>query len=524
MIPVIALVGRPNVGKSTLFNRLTRSRDALVANLPGLTRDRKYGDGNLGDKPFIVIDTGGITGDEEGIDAAMAQQSLTAIEEADIIFFVVDAQAGLTAVDEMLANKLRASEKSCWLVVNKVDGQDADVAMADFYRLGLKQLRPIAAVHNRGIRGLIDEVMGSLPQPDASELNEGSNAEASELDDAIIADTDADSAADSVKIPKALNSGIKIAIIGRPNVGKSTLVNRLLGEERVVVYDQPGTTRDSVYIPYERRGEKYTLIDTAGIRRRKSVKETVEKFSIVKTLQAVKDAHVVILVIDARDTIVEQDLHLLGYAIDAGRALIIAVNKWDGMSTDDKNKVKNDLQRRLNFIDYASLHFISAKHGTGVGNLYTSVEKGYQSAMAKWSTNRLTEILQDAVADHQPPVVANHRIKLRYAHQGGSNPPIIVVHGNKTADLPNSYKRYLENTFRKVLKVVATPIRFEFKSGDNPFAGMAGAAKKNKAVPKKGNKAKATLSSRKKTPPKSAGRTIKSGSRAQKPKGRSPSR
>jgi GTP-binding protein len=529
MIPVIALVGRPNVGKSTLFNRLTRSRDALVANLSGLTRDRKYGDGHLGDKPFIVIDTGGITGDEEGIDAAMAQQSLTAIEESDIVFFVVDAKSGLTAVDELLAKKLRVSEKSCWLVVNKVDGQDSDIAMADFYRLGLKQVRPIAAVHNRGVRSLIDEVMGGLSHFKLLEHDEGPDAEVSmtssdQADDLVDDGENTASFSDGLKGTTTLQSGIKIALIGRPNVGKSTLVNRLLGEERVVVYDQPGTTRDSVYIPYERRGEKYTLIDTAGIRRRKSVKETVEKFSIVKTLQAVKDAHVVILVIDARDTIVEQDLHLLGYAIDAGRALIIAVNKWDGMSSDDKSKVKNDLQRRLNFIDYASVHFISAKHGTGVGNLYTSVEKGYQSAMAKWSTNRLTEILQDAVADHQPPVVASHRIKLRYAHQGGSNPPIIVVHGNKTADLPNSYKRYLENTFRKVLKVVATPIRFEFKSGDNPFSGLSAGTRKNKTAPKKVNTAKSTLSSRKKTPPKSAGRTIKSGSKVQNSKGRSSSR
>jgi len=459
MVPVIALVGRPNVGKSTLFNRFTRTREALVANLSGLTRDRKYGEGRLGDKPYIVIDTGGITGDDEGIDAAMAKQSQTAIEQADIILFVVDAQAGLTAIDAMLAKRLRIAQKNCWLVVNKIDGMDSDIALADFHQLGMRCIRPVAAAHNRGVRSLINDVLDSIPSV-SNELVS---------DDAISGEP----GSSLLGIHDNTFSGVKMAIIGRPNVGKSTLVNRLLGEDRVVVYDQPGTTRDSIYIPYERRGEKFTLIDTAGIRRRKNISEAVEKFSIVKTLQAIKDAHVVILVIDARDTIVEQDLHLLGYAIDAGRALIIAINKWDGMSPDNKKQVKSELERRLSFIDYASIHFISAKHGTGVGDLYKSVANGYQSAYAKWSTNRLTGILQDCIADHQPPVVGNRRIKLRYAHQGGSNPPVIVVHGNKTQDLPGSYKRYLENTFRKVLNVTATPIRFEFKSGDNPFSGQS---------------------------------------------------
>ncbi len=439
MVPVIALVGRPNVGKSTIFNRLTQSRDALVADLPGLTRDRKYGDGRLDNKRFIVIDTGGISGDEAGIDAAMAEQSLAAIREAEIVLFVVDAQSGRTAADDLIAHHLRVNNKQTWLVINKVDGLDPNVAAADFYAMGFERVRFTAAAHNRGVLSLIEEVLEPFPAPETEE--------------------------------ERAESGIRVGIIGRPNVGKSTLVNRLLGEDRVVVFDQPGTTRDSIYIPYERQGKRYTLIDTAGVRRRKNVSEMVEKFSIIKTLQAVDDAHVVILVVDARTGLVDQDLHLLGFAMEAGRALIIAVNKWDGMTREDKDQVKRELDRRLNFIDYAPIHFISALHGTGVGYLYKPIHRCYDSAMAKWSTNQLTRILEDAVQEHQPPMVHGRRIKLRYAHQGGSNPPIIVVHGNQTSELPTSYKRYLENLYRRVLKVMGTPIRFEFKSGENPFAG-----------------------------------------------------
>ncbi|MDX1451486.1 MAG: ribosome biogenesis GTPase Der [Oleiphilaceae bacterium] len=438
MVPVIALVGRPNVGKSTLFNRLTRSRDAIVADYPGLTRDRKYGEGQSRDRRYIVIDTGGLTGDEQGIDAAMASQSMLAMQEADLIFFVVDARDGLTPVDESIAKQVRASNKPAWLVVNKVDGLNPDVVTADFYSLGMAPLCMVAAAHNRGVRSLIDEALELFPE-DAQEQEDESE-------------------------------GCKIAIIGRPNVGKSTLVNRLLGEERVVVYDQPGTTRDSVYIPYERRDKPYTLIDTAGVRRRKNVKEAVEKFSIIKTLQAIEDANVVVVVIDAREGVVEQDLHMIGFAMDAGRSMVLAVNKWDGMSAEEKQRVKAELDRRLVFMDYAPKHFISAKHGSGVGDLYKSIDQGYASAFAKWPTKRLSELLADCVSEHQPPVVRGRRIKLRYAHQGGSNPPIIVVHGSKTEDLPDSYKRYLENTFRKVLRVKATPIRFEFRSGENPYA------------------------------------------------------
>ena len=438
MIPVIALVGRPNVGKSTLFNRLTRSRDAIVADYPGLTRDRKYGEGEINSRRYIVIDTGGISGDEVGIDAAMAEQSRLAINEADIVLFVVDARDGLLPADELIAKTVRQAGKSCYLIVNKIDGLNSELVASDFYSLGMPELRLTAAAHNRGVRSLIEEVMVPFPEDESGDDEGAENC--------------------------------RIGIIGRPNVGKSTLVNRLLGEERVVVYDQPGTTRDSVYIPYERRGKPYTLIDTAGVRRRKNVKESVEKFSIIKTLQAIEDANVVVIVVDAREGIVDQDLHLIGFAMDAGRALVIAVNKWDGMSEEDKTRVKAELGRRLVFLDYAAMHFISAKHGSGVGNLYKSIDQSYHSAFAKWPTKRLTELLADAVSDHQPPVVRGRRIKLRYAHQGGSNPPIIVVHGSKTDDLPDSYKRYLENTFRKVLRVSGTPIRFEFRSSENPYA------------------------------------------------------
>ncbi len=437
MIPVIALVGRPNVGKSTLFNRLTKSRDAIVADYSGLTRDRKYGEGIIQNKKFIVVDTGGISGDEVGIDAAMAEQSLLAIDEADIVFFVVDARDGLTPVDEEIAKYIRQTGKSFTLVINKIDGLNESLVANDFYALGLDTMRLTAASHNRGVMSLIEEAMA-----DFEEQEEDFDKQ----------------------------NGCRIGIIGRPNVGKSTLVNRLLGEERVVVFDQPGTTRDSIYIPYERHEKPYTLIDTAGVRRRKNVKESIEKFSIVKTLQAIEDSNVVIVVIDAREGVVDQDLHLIGFAMDAGRALVLAVNKWDGMTQDDKKAVKRELERRLIFLDYAQIHFISAKHGTGVGDLYKSIDQAYASAFAKWPTKRLTELLVDVVADHQPPVVRGRRIKLRFAHQGGSNPPIIVVHGSKTEDLPDSYKRYLENTFRKVLKVKGTPIRFEFKSTENPYA------------------------------------------------------
>ena len=420
MKPVIALVGRPNVGKSTLFNRLTKTRDAIVADMPGLTRDRQYGDASWGEHEFIVIDTGGITGDEDGVDLYMRNQSLQAVEEAHAVLFLVDAQVGL----------------------NKVDGQNEDTVLLDFFSLGIGEPYAIAAAHGRGVTRLMDEVFEQLPrQPSIEDLGED------------------------------VETGIRMAIVGRPNVGKSTLVNRMLGEERVIVYDMPGTTRDSVYIPFERRDKHYTIIDTAGVRRRGKVFEAVEKFSVIKTLQAVEDAHVVVLVLDAREGVVDQDMHLLGFVLETGRSLVIALNKWDGMSPDDKQKVKTDIERRLGFVDFAKIHFISALHGTGVGELYQSIEKAYESAFKRLSTPYLTKILEDALTDHQPPLVNGRRIKLRYAHMGGSNPPLVVIHGNQTESVPNSYRRYLENTFRRVMQLEGTPIRVEFKTGENPYAG-----------------------------------------------------
>lgn len=444
MLPVIALVGRPNVGKSTLFNRLTKSRDALVANYSGLTRDRKYGEAEFEGHKMILVDTGGISGGEEGIDAAMAQQSMQAIEEADFVLFLVDCRAGLTPTDEMIAGRLRTRSKPTLLVANKVDGVNPDIALAPFYELGIGELFATTATHGRGVRSLMQRLVEGLPEPreDAAE------------DEA---------------------TGVKIGIVGRPNVGKSTLVNRLLGEDRVVVFDQPGTTRDSVYINYTRDEKPYTIIDTAGVRRRKNVKEYVEKFSIVKTLQAVEDANVVVLVIDASEGLVDQDLHLMGSIIQAGRALVVALNKWDGLDPDHRDFVKTELERRLRFVDFADIHFISALHGTGVGNLYKSIEAAYLSATDKLSTNQLTRILQWAVTEHQPPLVNGHRVKLRYAHAGGQNPPIIVIHGNQTEQVPNHYVRYLEKTFRKALELHGTPVKIEFRTGDNPYAG-----KKNK--------------------------------------------
>jgi GTP-binding protein len=450
MIPVIALVGRPNVGKSTLFNCLTKTRDALVADYAGLTRDRKYGDVLFRERKFIAVDTGGLSGEDEGIDGVMADQARQAIQEADLVLFLVDSRAGLTAADEQIAAYLRTRGKPTLLVANKIDGQQPEVAMAPFFELGLGDVVGVAAAHNRGINALMEVVCDKILQPEA-------------------------------EIPQddTVDQGIKIAVVGRPNVGKSTLVNRLLGEDRVVVFDLPGTTRDSIYIRYERHGRPYTLIDTAGIRRRKNISLTVEKFSIVKTLQAIDDANVVILLIDAREGLVDQDLHLMGQVIDSGRALVVALNKWDGLDEEHKAYLKVELERRLRFVDFADIHFISALHGTGVGHLYQSVDKAYRAATEKFSTNFLTKILEDAVATHQPPLVRGRRIKLRYAHPGGHNPPIIVIHGNQTEDVPNHYVRYLEKTFRQALDLHGTPIRIEFKSGDNPYAG-----KRNKLTPR----------------------------------------
>jgi GTP-binding protein len=442
MIPVIALVGRPNVGKSTLFNRLTRTRDALVADVPGLTRDRKYGDGRYGDRPFIVVDTGGLSGDRDDLDGLMAQQAWQAIDEADHVFFLVDCREGLTAHDETIAAALRRTGKPRTLVVNKTDGFDADTALAEFHALGLGAPVPISASHGRGVEQLLKSTFAMLPP--ATESGSGAAADAT----------------------------IRVAVAGRPNVGKSTLINRMLGEDRVLVFDEPGTTRDSIFIPFRRDGVDYTLIDTAGVRRKARVQEAIEKFSVIKTLQAIDAANVVILVLDARSGIGEQDATIAGYVAEKGRALIVAVNKWDGLDAHERRAVKTQLELKLPFLGFASTLFISALHGTAVGELFGEIKRAHASAMRNLPTPELTAILEQAVQVHQPPMVHGRRIKLRYAHQGGRNPPVIVIHGNQTERVPETYRRYLVNAFRAGLKLSGTPIRIEFRTGSNPYKGI----------------------------------------------------
>ncbi len=450
MLPVIALVGRPNVGKSTLFNRITRSRDALVADFPGLTRDRQYGDGQLGDRPCIVIDTGGLAGDSDDLEGLMARQAWQAVAEADLVLFMVDARDGLTALDETLAVALRRTGKRCMLVVNKTDGLDVPSVLAEFHALGLGAPLPIAASHGRGVSTLMEQALACLPSTAA---------------DAEVTEENGDS--------------IRVAVVGRPNAGKSTLINRMLGEERVLVFDMPGTTRDSIFIPLRRDDVDYTLIDTAGVRRRARVQETIEKFSVIKTLQAIDAAHVVILVLDAQRQISEQDASLAGYIAEKGRALIVAVNKWDGLDSHARESIRDQLDRRLPFLDFATTTFISAKHGTGVGELFPQIRQAHAAAMRELATPELTRILERAVQEHQPPLVHGRRIKLRYAHQGGRNPPVIVIHGNQTAAVPAAYKRYLVNTFRAAMQLSGTPIRIEFKTGANPYQG-----RRNKLTPR----------------------------------------
>jgi GTP-binding protein len=479
MLPVVALVGRPNVGKSTLFNRLTRTRDALVADYPGLTRDRKYGQAKYDEFEFIVVDTGGINGSEEGIEVGMAEQSLLAIEEADVVMFLVDVREGLTVADQAIANYLRKQNKQVFLVGNKIDGIDADSYIAEFYQVSLGEVYPIAASHGRGVTSLLEKALMPVIEEYASRAEPVADEEPLDTD---LYDIDAPQEVD----PFA-DKPIKLAIIGRPNVGKSTLTNRILGEERVVVYDMPGTTRDSIYIPMTRNDQEYILIDTAGIRRRKRVADAVEKFSIIKTLQAIEDANVVLLVIDAREGISDQDLSLLGFTLNAGRSLVIAVNKWDGLDIKVKDDIKDELDRRLDFIDFARIHFISALHGTGVGHLFESIEEAYESATKRVGTSTLTRIMDMAQKDHQPPMVQGRRVKLKYAHAGGYNPPIVVIHGNQVSKLPQSYKRYLMNYYRKSLKVMGTPIKVEFREGDNPYSErkkpqLAASARKRKRM------------------------------------------
>jgi len=458
MLPVIALIGRPNVGKSTLFNRLTRSRDAIVANYPGLTRDRQYGFGKLGPVPYLVIDTGGVAGGEEGIDEITVDQSVRALKEADVAFVMVDGREGVTAADEHVVDLARRHAANCWLVVNKAEGLDQDIASAEFHSLGLGSPVAISAAHGDRVSALMDVVLADYAEE--------------------VEDDDADDE----------KQALRIAIVGRPNVGKSTLANRLLGEDRLVVYDEPGTTRDSVAVPFDRNDRHYLLIDTAGIRRKGKVHETVEKFSIVKALQAIERAQVVIAVMDARDGITEQDVSLLGLVLERGRALLVVTNKWDGLSAEDRKHVRDELDRRLPFLDFAERITISALHGTAVGDLLPAVERAYAAATRDLSTTELTRELEAAVIAHPPPLVRGRRIRLRYAHQGGRNPPVIVIHGNQTEKLPEAYRRYLINRFRKVFKLKGTPVRLSFKTSDNPFKG-----KRNKLTPRQQQRRKRLL-------------------------------
>ncbi|MFC3109344.1 ribosome biogenesis GTPase Der [Undibacterium arcticum] len=445
MKPVIALVGRPNVGKSTLFNRLTRSRDALVADMPGLTRDRHYGEGRMGERPFLVIDTGGFEPvAKEGIMHQMAKQTKQAVAEADVIVFIVDGRQGLTPHDKTITEFLRKAGRPVVLVVNKAEGMKYSAVASDFYELGLGDPLAVSSAHGDGVHDMLDEALNIAfaNQPPIEE----------EADPAV--------------------RGTKLAIVGRPNVGKSTLVNALLGEERVIAFDMPGTTRDSIEIPFERDGRHYTLIDTAGIRRRGKVFEAIEKFSVVKTLQSISEANVVLLLLDAQQDISEQDAHIAGFVLETGRALVVGVNKWDGLQSDRRDEIKIDIERKLNFLSFAKFHFISALKSSGIGPLMKSVDAAYAAAMIDLSTPKLTRALIEAVEHQEPRRKGSIRPKLRYAHQGGQNPPIIVIHGNALEAVGDPYKRYLEKHFRDTFSLVGTPLRIELRTGKNPFAKM----------------------------------------------------
>ncbi len=438
MKPTIVLVGRPNVGKSTLFNRLTKSRDAIVADVPGLTRDRHYGHGKLGKKPFLVVDTGGFEPlVKDGILHEMARQTEQAIAEADAVIFVVDGRTGLTPHDKEIANKLRRIDRPVLVAVNKAEGLNAGMVEADFHELGLGEPNAISAAHGEGVRGLVELALEGFDDPEDDEWH---------------------------------SDAIRVAIVGRPNVGKSTLINTLLGEERVIAFDAPGTTRDSIEIDFERAGRKYVLVDTAGMRKRGKVFEAIEKFSVVKTLQSIEDANVVILMVDARADISDQDAHIADFIVQSGRALVVAVNKWDGLDPYVREQTRQILQRKLKFLDFAKFHFISALENVGLVNLFKSVDAAYAAAMTKLSTPRLTRVLADAIARQAPPKHGLFRPKPRYAHQGGSNPPIIVVHGNAVDQIADSYRRYLEHTFREAFHLQGTPLRIQFVAGKNPFA------------------------------------------------------
>ncbi len=439
--PTVAIVGRPNVGKSTLFNRLTRSRDALVADVPGLTRDPKVGVGRLGEAAYIVIDTGGINDSaEDELSGQVAAHALAAASECDAVILVVDGRAGINANDEMLAHRLRTAGLRTYLAVNKTEGHEAEVITAEFTRLALAEVHAISASHGDGVTTLIEAVTAGWPSAESYEVAEDGQR-------------------------------IRIAVIGRPNVGKSTLVNRILGEERMITSEIAGTTRDAVDTDFERHGRGYTIIDTAGLRRKSRTHGIEEKFSAVQALQALDRAQLALLLIDARDSVTEQDLSLLGLVLNSGRALVVVINKWDGLDLDARDRLRRDLDRRLRFAEFAEVRFISALHGSGVGELFSAILAAWRSAVGAHKTNDLSTLLKAAVTAHQPPMVRGRRIKMRYAHLGGRNPPTIVIHGNLVDDVPNSYRRYLENFFREQLGLVGTPIQIEFRQGENPFAG-----------------------------------------------------
>jgi GTP-binding protein len=440
MLPVVALVGRPNVGKSTLFNVMTRSRDALVADMPGVTRDRHYGICRMSERHFVIVDTGGLAESEEGLAGMTNRQVGLAIGEADLVIFVVDARDGLLPTDQAILDRLRRTAKPILLAINKVDGLDETLALADFARLGMAGVLPLAASHGRGVLQLVAAIEPLLPETEAEKVSG---------DD---------------------EGGVRVAIVGRPNVGKSTLVNRLLGEDRVIVSDVAGTTRDSIRVPMERDGKKYTLIDTAGVRRRSRIDDAVEKFSVIKTLQSIEAANVVVILLDANEGVTEQDAGLIGHALDAGRALVVAVNKWDGLKPYDRDQCRISLQRRLTFVEWAPQVTLSALHGTGIGELMKWVNRAHAAANKKLTASDLTRALEAAYAAYQPPLVRGHSPKLKYAHPGGNNPPTIVIHGSRTKHLADSYRRYLENFFRKRYKLEGTPVRIDFRDGENPYA------------------------------------------------------
>lgn len=438
MKPTLVIVGRPNVGKSTLFNRLTKSRDALVADMPGLTRDRHYGHGRVGARPYLVVDTGGFEPNaKEGILAEMAQQAEAAIAEADMLLFIVDGRAGLTGQDKAIAERLRRTGRPLLLVVNKAEGMDRAMVGAEFHELACGDPLVISAAHGEGVRELVEEALA--PFPEAQET-------------------------------AAESQSPRIAVVGRPNVGKSTLINALLGEERVIAFDQPGTTRDAIAVPFQRKGKDYTLIDTAGLRRKGKVFEAIEKFSVIKTLQSIEEANVVVLVLDASQDISDQDAHIAGFCVEAGRAMVIAVNKWDSVDDYRRDRIKMDMTRKLGFLGFANAHFISALKGEGINPLMASVDAAYAASMIKMPTPKLTRLLQAALEKQTPPRHGIFRPKLRYAHQGGNNPPVIVIHGNALDHVPDSYRRYLERIFMEAFKLKGTPLRVEFRTTQNPYS------------------------------------------------------